>query len=246
MTAAHERGRLVVHLCAPVTPADLQRLCARVDDAHSEAVVVECWLHGRPDASVVQALARVALVAHRSALAVRVRDDSGHLRPLLELCGLGDVLPGTDESARAPSSTTRRPPDTKEHPVRSVFINLPVDDLDRAQRFWTALGMAFDPTYGDGSAACLVLEENAFAMLLQRDRFADFVEGEVADAHRTTEVLVALSVATREEVDDLVARAVAAGGKPWKPSFEAGPMYGGSFQDPDGHVWELMAMPATG
>ena len=130
--------------------------------------------------------------------------------------------------------------------MRMVFINLPVDDVSRARRFWTELGMSFDATYSDDSAACLVLEENAFAMLLQRDRFADFVEGEVADAHRTTEVLVALSVSSREEVDDLVARAVAAGGKPWKPSFEAGPMYGGSFQDPDGHVWELMAMAPSG
>jgi uncharacterized protein len=79
-------------------------------------------------------------------------------------------------------------------------------------------------------------------MLLVEERFKDFINDEVADATKTTEVLTALSADSKEQVDELVEKAIAAGGKPWKPAMEEGPMYGGSFQDLDGHVWELMHM----
>ena len=126
--------------------------------------------------------------------------------------------------------------------MRSIFVNVPVQDLAAAREFWAALGFGFNETYSDDSAACLVVEENICVMLLTEARFRDFIVTDVADAWATKEVLLCLSCDSRQEVDDLVSRALAAGGKPWKDVLEAGPMYGGSFQDPDGHVWELMSM----
>ncbi len=132
--------------------------------------------------------------------------------------------------------------------MRMIFVNLPVKDLTASMAFWRQLGLDFNQEYTDDSAACLVLDDNIFAMLLTEARFRDFINGEIADAHATTEVLTCLTCSSREEVDDLVAKAVAAGGKPWKPAIDVGadvgPMHGGSFQDPDGHVWELMSMEA--
>ena len=77
---------------------------------------------------------------------------------------------------------------------------------------------------------------------LVEERFRDFINDDIADAMKTTEVLTCLSADSREEIDTLVAKAIAAGGKPWKPAMGEGPMYGASFQDLDGHVWELMYM----
>jgi predicted lactoylglutathione lyase len=91
-----------------------------------------------------------------------------------------------------------------------------------------------------------VLADNIFVMLLRHDFFRTFLNGEVADASQATEVITGLSAESRQEVDDLVRRAVEAGGKPWKDSFSDGPMYGGSFQDLDGHVWEVMHMEVSG
>ena len=126
--------------------------------------------------------------------------------------------------------------------MRMIFVNLPVADLAASRAFWSALGFGFDEQYSDDSAACLVVSDSIFVMLLTEARFADFSTLPVVDAHAGKEVLLCLSCRDRAEVDDLLQRALTAGGKPWKESFEAGPMYGGSFSDPDGHVWELMAM----
>ena len=127
--------------------------------------------------------------------------------------------------------------------MRSILV-LRDADVAAARAFWQQLGFDFEEFSGDDSA-CLVVADDVFVMLLRRDRFAEFVVGPVADAHAATGVLLCLSAAGREEVDDLVARAVAAGGKPWRPAAEQGPAYGGSFQDPDGHVRELVALPAA-
>ena len=126
--------------------------------------------------------------------------------------------------------------------MRTIFVNLPVQDVAAARAFWGALGFGFNETFSSEANVCVVLEENVCAMLLAPERFADFVNGEIADAHRTTEVLLALSASSRDEVDDLLAKALDNGAKPWKPVMDAGPMYGASFQDPDGHVWELVFM----
>ncbi|MCA1188342.1 VOC family protein [Saccharopolyspora sp. 6T] len=123
--------------------------------------------------------------------------------------------------------------------MRMIFVNLPVEDVRKSRAFFTELGFEFDDEYSDERTACLVLERNIFAMLLEHDRFRDFINGDLADP-ADTEVLNCITVDTREEVDALVAKAIAAGGEAWKPSSEMGPMYGGSFRDLDGHVWELM------
>ena len=126
--------------------------------------------------------------------------------------------------------------------MRMIFVNLPVKDLEASKRFFGELGFENNPEFTDDTAACMVIDENIFVMLLTEDRFKDFINGDIADATSTTEVLTCLSAGSREEVDELVEKAIAAGGKPWKPALEEGPMYGGIFQDPDGHVWEVLYM----
>jgi predicted lactoylglutathione lyase len=88
----------------------------------------------------------------------------------------------------------------------------------------------------------MVVDENIFVMLLEHHRFSDFITGEISDATKATEVLTCLSADSRAEIDDVLAKALAAGAKPWKPILDMGPMYGCSFQDLDGHVWEYMYM----
>ena len=123
-----------------------------------------------------------------------------------------------------------------------IFVNLPVKDLEASKGFFGQLGFEFNPDFSDDTAGCMVVDENIFVMLLVEERFRDLINGEIADAGKATEVLTALSADSREYVDDMVSKAIAAGGKPWKPAMEEGPMYGGSFQDLDGHVWELVYM----
>ncbi|MGI8512059.1 MAG: VOC family protein [Solirubrobacteraceae bacterium] len=126
--------------------------------------------------------------------------------------------------------------------MRMMFLNLPVNDLEASRGFFAELGFEFNPDFSDDDAACMIVDENIFVMLLTQHRFRDFINGEIADATSTTEAITCLSADSREHVDETVAQAIAAGGKAWKPAMEEGPMYGGSFQDLDGHVWELMHM----
>jgi uncharacterized protein len=125
---------------------------------------------------------------------------------------------------------------------RMIFVNLPVKDVEASRTFFAKLGFDFNPQFSDRHVACMVVDDNIFVMLLEETRFRDFVNGEIADAHRTTEVLTCLSAGSRAEIDRTVTAAIEAGGKPWKQPMEEGPMYGGSFQDLDGHVWELIHM----
>jgi predicted lactoylglutathione lyase len=126
--------------------------------------------------------------------------------------------------------------------MRMIFVSLPVEDLEASKGFFSELGFEFNPQFSDDTAACMVVDENIFVMLLVKERFRDFINDEIADATSTTEAITCLSADSKEQVDETVAKAIAAGGKPWKPAMEEGPMYGGSFQDLDGHVWELMHM----
>jgi predicted lactoylglutathione lyase len=129
--------------------------------------------------------------------------------------------------------------------MRMIFVTLPVDNLPASRAFFTALGFEFNSDFSDASCACMVVDRNIFVMLLVRERFGHFVIGRIADATAGTEVITCLSAKSREEVDETVARAIAAGGRPWQPQVEDGPVYGGSFQDLDGHVWELVHMAGT-
>ncbi len=126
--------------------------------------------------------------------------------------------------------------------MRRIFVNLPIADRDRAKAFYDALGFRFNEQFSDDRCASFVIEENIAVMLLTRDRFADFVTGEVGDPSQATSFLNCLSAGSRQEVDDLMAAAIAAGGKPWQPPQDHGFMYGSSFADPDGNVWEVMWM----
>jgi len=126
--------------------------------------------------------------------------------------------------------------------VRMIFVNLPVTDLERAKAFYAGLGFSFNEQFSDESTASVVVEENIVVMLLTREKFAGFVAGEVGDPAQATTVLNALSATSRQEVDDLLARALASGGKPWQPVQDHGFMYGASFTDPDGNVWETVWM----
>ena len=125
--------------------------------------------------------------------------------------------------------------------MRSLFINLPVADTAASKAFYAALGFPHNPEFSDDATTCIVISEHLFVMAMERSRFQGFIEGEIAPAG-TVEVLNALSCDSREEVDQLVTKALDAGGHPWKPTNDLGYMYGGSFQDPDGHVWEVVWM----
>jgi uncharacterized protein len=125
---------------------------------------------------------------------------------------------------------------------RMIFVNLPVKSVEESRTFFGRLGFDFNPRFSDEHVACMVVDDNIFVMLLEESRFKDFVNGDIADAHRTTEVLTCLSAGSRTEIDQTVRTAIEAGGKPWKEPMDEGPMYGGSFQDLDGHVWELIYM----
>jgi predicted lactoylglutathione lyase len=125
---------------------------------------------------------------------------------------------------------------------RKIFVNLPIRDMERSQAFFKSLGFSFNPQFTNEQGACMVIAEDIFAMLLVEPFFKGFTNKPVADATQATEVLVALSCDSREEVDSLVKKALAAGGTaPMKPQ-DHGFMYGHGFTDLDGHMWELVWM----
>ncbi|HEX5493450.1 MAG TPA: VOC family protein [Mycobacteriales bacterium] len=123
-----------------------------------------------------------------------------------------------------------------------IFVNLPVRDLPASQAFWTELGYSFNPQFTDENAACLIISDTIYAMLLTTDFFRTFTSKDVVDATRATEVLLALSADSRQAVDALVDRAVAAGGTEAGAPMDHGFMYQRSFDDPDGHRWEIIWM----
>jgi hypothetical protein len=127
-------------------------------------------------------------------------------------------------------------------PSRLLFVNLPVRDLAASIAFFTELGFAFDEKFTNDECGCLVISEQAYVMLLAESRFADFTTKPTADARSTTEALLCVSAEDRQGVDALADAALAAGGAPAKEPMDHGFMYGRSFQDLDGHHWEVMWM----
>ncbi len=126
---------------------------------------------------------------------------------------------------------------------KMIFVNLPVSDLARATAFYEAVGARKDERFCDGTASCMVFSETIHAMLLTHDKFRQFTPKAVADATRTSEVLICVSADSREDVDAMVAKAGAAGGRADpSPKQDHGFMYGRGFEDPDGHIWEVMWM----
>jgi uncharacterized protein len=123
-----------------------------------------------------------------------------------------------------------------------IFVNLPVKDLKRSMEFFTKLGYKFNPKFTDETAACMVIGEDIYSMLLTEEKFKGFTNKPICDATKNTEVLVALSCDSRQQVDETVGKAVAAGGSTYNKPQDYGFMYGHSFQDLDGHIWEVFFM----
>jgi predicted lactoylglutathione lyase len=123
-----------------------------------------------------------------------------------------------------------------------IFVNLPVKNLQRSIEFFTKLDFSFNAQFTDETATCMIVSDDIFVMLLTHDKFQTFTPKAICDATKSTEVLVCLSVDSREDVDDLVRKAVAAGGSTYNAPQDHGFMYGHGFQDLDGHIWEIIFM----
>lgn len=127
--------------------------------------------------------------------------------------------------------------------AEKIFVNVPVKDLDKSVEFFTKIGFEFNPQFTDQNATCMVVSEHIFVMLLVEPFFKTFTKKEIADATKTTEVIIALSAENKEKVDEIVNKALAAGGEAANEPFSQGDfMYGWSFHDLDGHLWEVMYM----
>jgi predicted lactoylglutathione lyase len=126
---------------------------------------------------------------------------------------------------------------------KMIFVNLPVSDLKRATAFYESIGAEKNPQFSDETASCMVFSETIYAMLLTHDKFRQFTPKQIADAKTTSEVLIAISADDRESVDDMVGKAEGAGGvvDP-APKQDYGFMYSRSFEDLDGHIWEVIWM----
>ena len=128
---------------------------------------------------------------------------------------------------------------------RQIFVNLPIKDLARSRAFFSALGLSFNPQFSNEQGACLEIAENIFAMLLTEPFFQGFTKKPISDAHQSTEVLLALSLDSRAEVEAVVRKALAAGATTPNPPVDHGFMYQHGFADLDGHQWEVFWMDSA-
>lgn len=126
--------------------------------------------------------------------------------------------------------------------AKQIFINLPVKDLKKSMAFFKKLGFIFNMQFTDDNAACMIIGENIYAMLLLEKFFKTFTNKEIADAKKTTEVLIAIDAESKESVDEMIKQAVEAGGSTYKNPQDNEWMYGHSFSDLDGHQWEVLYM----
>ena len=125
---------------------------------------------------------------------------------------------------------------------KKIFVNLPVENLEKSKTFFGAIGYRFNPKYTNEDAACMVVSDDIFVMLLTHKFFKTFIDKAIANAHKTTEVLVCLSESSREAVDAHLEKALEAGATETRDPQDHGFMYGRSFNDLDGHIWEIMWM----
>jgi uncharacterized protein len=123
-----------------------------------------------------------------------------------------------------------------------IFVNLPVRDLEASKAFFGRLGFTFNAQFTDSTAACMVISDDIYVMLLTHEKFREFTSKPIADATRVTEVLTCLSRDSRQGVDEMTDAALAAGGTEARPKMDLGFMYHRSFQDLDGHIWEIVWM----
>ncbi|MFP3919816.1 VOC family protein [Lysinibacillus telephonicus] len=127
-----------------------------------------------------------------------------------------------------------------------TFINLPVKDLKKSMSFFEQIGFSFNMQFTDDNAACMVINDHTFSMLLTEAHFKNFTSKEIVDATRQTESLISLAVESREQVDAIVEKAIAAGGSLASDPRDYGFMYQVGFQDLDGHIWEVFYMEQGG
>ena len=123
-----------------------------------------------------------------------------------------------------------------------IFVNLPVKDLNKSVAFFTHLGYQFNQQFTDENATCMIVGENIYVMLLVEPFFQTFTKKAIADATQNTEAIICLSADSREQVDEMISKAVAAGATTPNPVQDQGFMYGHGYQDLDGHLWEIMYM----
>lgn len=126
--------------------------------------------------------------------------------------------------------------------AKQIFVNLPIKDLGRSVQFFKKLGFTFNPQFTDENATCMIISDDIFAMLLVEKFFSTFTSKQIADASKNTEVIIAISAESRGKVDEMIANAVQAGGREPRPPQDYGWMYGRSFEDIDGHLWEVLYM----
>ena len=129
--------------------------------------------------------------------------------------------------------------------ARKIFVNLPIKNMQRSRAFYESLGFSFNPQFTNDQGACMVVAGDIFVMLLVEPFFQTFTGKPIADATKSTEVLVCISADSRAEVDELVRKAKAAGGAVPRQPQDHGFMYGHGFEDPDGHIWEVAYMDMT-
>ncbi|WP_020615008.1 VOC family protein [Paenibacillus daejeonensis] len=127
-------------------------------------------------------------------------------------------------------------------PTKQIFVNLPVKDLKRSRAFFEALGYSFNEQFTDENATCLVISDSIYAMLLVEEYFKSFISKDIANTRTSAEAILALATDSREHVDELADKALAAGGTEPKEPIDHGFMYTRSFEDPDGHLWEIFYM----
>lgn len=128
-----------------------------------------------------------------------------------------------------------------------IFVNLHVKDVKKSMEFFTGLGFEFNMQFTDvEKAACLVIGENMYAMLLTEEYFKSFTKKEIVDTDKFAQLTIALAAESREKVDEIVNAAVSLGGKLYCEPQDHGFMYQWGFQDPDGHIWEIMYMDMSG
>ena len=123
-----------------------------------------------------------------------------------------------------------------------IFVNLPVKNLVKTKEFFARLGFKYNPQFTDENAACMVISQEIFVMLLAENSFESFTKKPITDTRKSSEVIVALSAGSRQEVDEFADRALAAGGTSVSEAQDMGFMYSRNFRDPDGHMWEILYM----
>ncbi|MBC8045455.1 MAG: VOC family protein [Fimbriimonadaceae bacterium] len=129
--------------------------------------------------------------------------------------------------------------------AKQIFVNLPVQDLNKSIEFFTKLGFSFNPQFTDETATCMIIADNIFVMLLTHAKFKEFTKKEIADATKTTEVIIALDAESKDAVNKMVNTATQAGGTAYAEPQDHGWMYQCSFADLDGHQWEVLYMDIT-